>query len=641
MAVYTGITGNTYNLAGNPFAGGGEGDIFNVADNPDLAAKIYNYDKRTTERERKLSAMVTIKPGLMDQYAWPLDVLYENGKFAGFVMIKITGKEKLRNIYVYDNRGGAPWTLYIAIAKNLSAAVSNVHEIKQIIGDLNPENILTDPKTGLVTLVDTDSYHIVDAAGSIHRCAVGMPEFVAPELQGIHFPSAPLPTFTIETDRFSLAELIFALIMNGAHPFACKTISGSSSKFQPIDNMVSGTCAYFSDSSFDNIEIPRYAPELNSLPEEIQSLFHRAFIEGHKNPAIRPAAEEWYYALERLEANIVTCGNDPEHLYYTFATKCPWCHIEEKMRSISQEVFTGYTSADSTGSSAPSSLYGPASSGSQNYSSGSFPQGSSPPQPGTKNNLKWTGWVIAACALLIIILIGVFNSSNSGYSSDYSPSYSSGIQQEPPAAAAKEPPAATTQPAAAPRTPPAVPQETYTEQFVHVSGLNVRSGPSKDHSLQFSLVQDEKVRVSNRGRSGDWVKIKYNNQEGYVNSQYLRDFRITGIDIGNMDQNTAWITRPGNTLYAYNMRYLGIEPKLDYLNSSGGSYTFVVKIYDPWNNLFGSWSSSFGAGGRSGWGNSNQSSYSPGTYYIELWYQSNSAYSDTEACIYTTSVYLY
>ena len=304
MAEYKGLSGKQYHTPDAPFAGGGEGDIYDVTGAPDYVAKIYRPDKRTTERERKLSFMTANRPGAMEQYAWPLDVLYENGSFAGYLMPKIKGKEKLRNLYVYDKRKGKPWPLYVAIAKNLSAAVYNVHEIHQVIGDLNPENILVNPNDGMVVLVDTDSYHISDS-GRTYRCGVGMPEFVAPELQGIHFPSAPLPTFTPETDRFSLAVLIFALLMNGAHPFACTVISGSSSRFQPIDNMQNGKCAFFPESRAGNMEIPRYAPDIKTLPE----------------------------------THLKTCRSDPSHIYYEGAAECPWCQVSRKMSLVSQTAY--------------------------------------------------------------------------------------------------------------------------------------------------------------------------------------------------------------------------------------------------------------------------------------------------------------
>lgn len=338
MPTYKGISGKSWDVADKPFAGGGEGDVFNIIGNTALVAKIYQPDKRTTERERKLSIMVKTKPSVLGQYAWPFDVLYYNGKFSGYIMPKVVGKEKLRNIYVYDNRRGKPWTLFIAIAKNIASAVHNVHEIGHVIGDLNSDNILVDPHTGLVTLVDIDSYHITDKSGYIYRCGMGVAEFVAPEIQGKHFPSAPLPTFTKETDLFALAVMIFVVLMNGAHPFACKTTGGSSSSFQPVENIARGISPYFKESSASNLDIPRYAPALTCLPAELQELFRRAFVLGHKNPKNRPSAEEYYHALERLEKKIKACRVNKQHLYYRLTYECPWCRVDQKMNAVTQTL---------------------------------------------------------------------------------------------------------------------------------------------------------------------------------------------------------------------------------------------------------------------------------------------------------------
>lgn len=420
MAEYKGLSGKSYRTQNAPFAGGGEGDVYDVVGAPGFVAKIYKPDKRTTERERKLSVMVSNKPSVMEQYAWPLDVLYENGQFIGYIMPKINGKEKLRNIYVYDKRKGKLWSLFIAIAKNLSAAVHNVHEIHQVVGDLNPENILVNPNDGMVTLVDTDSYHISDSSRT-YRCGVGMPEFVAPELQGIHFPSAPLPTFTPESDRFALAVLIFALLMNGAHPFSCKVISGSSSKFQPIDNMQNGKCAFFPDSRSSNMDIPRYAPDLSSLPDNIQKLFRRAFVAGHSTPSLRPSAEEWYNALEQLEDNLKTCLKDTQHIYYYGAKECPWCKVNEKMHSISQSAFN--SSSQSGSNSGSGSQPATAGGQAQQFTPSNYRYTPSTSGSGTQKPAKrYGGWIAIGVAVIVLILIirSCSSGGNSGkQNSDY------------------------------------------------------------------------------------------------------------------------------------------------------------------------------------------------------------------------------
>ena len=413
MAEYKGLSGKVYRTQNTPFAGGGEGDIYDVEGGSGYVIKVYKPEKRTRARERKLSVMVSNKPNVLEQYAWPQDVLYENGQFIGYTMPKINGKEKLRNIYVYDKRKGKPWSLFIAIAKNLSAAVYNVHEIHQVIGDLNPDNILVNPNDGMVTLIDTDSYHISDSSRT-YRCEVGMPEFVAPELQGIHFPSEPLPTFTPESDRFALAVLIFALLMNGAHPFSCRIISGSASQFQPVDNIRRSRCAFFPESCSGEMDIPRYAPDLSALPDNIQKLFRRAFVISHGRPSLRPTAEEWYYALEKLEDHLRICAKEPNHLYYDGAGKCPWCKVDEKMHSIPQVRFNP--------SSQPASSTGTGSQSGSGTGAGPQPApggGAVPPVTPSKfryippqgkfaaqkSGKRYGGWIGLGVAILIVIAI--------------------------------------------------------------------------------------------------------------------------------------------------------------------------------------------------------------------------------------------
>lgn len=77
----------------------------------------------------------------------------------------------------------------------------------------------------MVTLVDTDSYHIVERTDDVPlRGWTG--DYIPPELQkrlygGQSLSSMPLPTYSKETDRFALAVNLFSLFMNGCHPFAC------------------------------------------------------------------------------------------------------------------------------------------------------------------------------------------------------------------------------------------------------------------------------------------------------------------------------------------------------------------------------------------------------------------------------------
>jgi len=320
MKTFNGLSGYTYNIGDKPISKAGDGHEYELVGHPDKLAKIYNPHSRNTSAEEKLLAMLNLQPRTTEYCLWPMDALYENGQFAGLVKSKIVGMERLRKYYANKNRKNFPWTLYIAIAKNLSLAVHHIHESGLIIGDLNHDSILIDPKTGSIVLTDAENYHIVDSTGFVHRCVSGMLEYVAPELEGVNFEASPLPTFTMKTDLFSLSILVFSLLMNGAHPFVSR------------ENLLNGVSAYFSESSGSDTKISNYSPGLDSLPDDLYKLFRRAFVSGLTNPSLRPSAEEFYYALEHLENNIKNCSENFLHHYYLQATCCPWCKLEGQKR---------------------------------------------------------------------------------------------------------------------------------------------------------------------------------------------------------------------------------------------------------------------------------------------------------------------
>lgn len=49
--------------------------------------------------------------------------------------------------------------------------------------------------------------------------------------------------------------------------------------------------------------------------------------------------------------------------------------------------------------------------------------------------------------------------------------------------------------------------------------LNVRSGPGKDFDVMGKVYSGNKIDIV--GIDGDWLKIEYNNSEGYVSSEYV------------------------------------------------------------------------------------------------------------------------
>lgn len=333
MTSYTGMSGKIYTLAPQCFAKGGEGEIFAVIGMDNYVAKIYYEKCRTDARKEKIMTMIKKPPAenVINQFTWPVDILYGEKKFYGYIMPRLKNTNKLNEIYSYPKPAGKPWTLYIAVAKNLAAAIHGVHMSGHICGDLNPNNICVNPNTGIVTLVDTDSYHVYDEnTGCVYRCEVAMEAYIPNEIQNVDLSKAPLPTFTKQTDLFALGVLIFALLMNGCHPFARSGLIESGSVLKPADNIAEGIFPFVTKNT--NVSIPKYAPPISVLNKKLIKLFKNTFIRGYKNPKKRASAVEWHTALTELENSVKTCDKDPSHMYYSKIKECPWCKISDEMK---------------------------------------------------------------------------------------------------------------------------------------------------------------------------------------------------------------------------------------------------------------------------------------------------------------------
>lgn len=343
MTLY-GKSGMTYTLPSAPIAQGGEGEIYALYQPAGTVAKIYKEHIDLGDREAKLISMVENPPDAeqLKQIAWPLDVLYNSARqFVGFTMPKLDVSEDLNVLYEYGPTSKYPdlkWSSKIVIAKNLCAVVDSIHCAKHVIGDFNPKNISVNPKTGRITMLDTDSYHIEEGK---YRCVVGMPDYLPAEIQkkmkGGGLATANLPTFTEKTDDFALAVHIFQLLMNGAHPFSAAIAPGFEhlDVSVPADNIVKNRTPFF--RQLRGRIPPKFAPSVKILPKSIRKMFFRAFVKGHFKPAARPSATQWHAELCKLEGALKTCTRFSWHEYPKAFKRCPLCAADVQFKKTRQQ----------------------------------------------------------------------------------------------------------------------------------------------------------------------------------------------------------------------------------------------------------------------------------------------------------------
>jgi DNA-binding helix-hairpin-helix protein with protein kinase domain len=202
---------------GEEIARGGEGVIFALLSTPGEVLKVYKDSRELAEKRRKVECMTKMyRPGLASHTAWPTD--FVDGQLLAILMPRVSGIE-LHDVYGPKSRmtkfPTARNKFLVTVAFNLCAALEDIHATGAVVGDFNQRNILVGIKAD-VCFIDCDSFQIRVGA-TTYWCPVGIPDFLAPEVQGVSLATL---VRTPNHDNFTLAVLIFQILFLGKHPFA-------------------------------------------------------------------------------------------------------------------------------------------------------------------------------------------------------------------------------------------------------------------------------------------------------------------------------------------------------------------------------------------------------------------------------------
>lgn len=170
---------------------------------------------------------------------------------------------------------------------------------------------------GLVSILDVDSFDITDPATGEHfKCGVGIPDYLAPELQHRRSLKEESSRFTKHTDEFSLAVHIFLLLFH-YHPFlarSLKTYVQSSDVNQIDQNIANGVCPFV--RPVNNVALPVGAPELMSASAVSPGGFQaNVWIHGpgqiSRKVLSRTGAKTWYEHLKSLYGQLGNADGFP------------------------------------------------------------------------------------------------------------------------------------------------------------------------------------------------------------------------------------------------------------------------------------------------------------------------------------------
>ena len=195
------VNKKSYTVDDNMILGsGGEATVYNYSSHQ--AVKVFNSANITQNKISKVKQY--IKAGInIPNFAFPTDLVTENGNFAGYVMPKVNAQNNLNHLIKQSNQ-----KLAVQLCIKLYEDLQKLHLSGILLGDLNPQNFYYD-NSGNVHYIDTDAWGL---------------NGIAPDSQWSDYVDTLLtegkyPTACKQSEMYGLTCLIFQLI-TGYNPWS-------------------------------------------------------------------------------------------------------------------------------------------------------------------------------------------------------------------------------------------------------------------------------------------------------------------------------------------------------------------------------------------------------------------------------------
>jgi eukaryotic-like serine/threonine-protein kinase len=295
---------------------GGQGEVYRVtlAGDSSMALKWYFPHTATPEQWQALETLVS-KGAPSEKFLWPLDLVRaDRDSQFGYLMPLRT--ERFKSIIDLMKRRIEPDPTFQALAitgRQLADSYFQLHTRGLCYRDISFGNVFFEPQSGEVLICDNDN---VTVNGSTGGGVLGTSRFMAPEI----VRSEALPG--TETDRFSLAVLLFYLFMFH-HPLEGKREADIHVFDQAAMTKIYGTDPLFIFDPNDSSNAPVKGYQDNVLifwpiyPQFLRDLFSKAFTDGLKDPQNgRVLENEWRPAMVRLHDSVFYCAQCKSQNFY-------------------------------------------------------------------------------------------------------------------------------------------------------------------------------------------------------------------------------------------------------------------------------------------------------------------------------------
>jgi len=305
-----------------PFADGGEGLIYRVekSEYKNVVAKIYKDSTKANKMQRKIEYLIKNSPLLKEtpneikqSLVWPVDTVYENNQFVGYLMPMVENAIDLTNFVLPDLsiniRNDTKWKRFdrnidnayltrLQIGYQILKSLKFLHDTtKYVLVDLKPDNIKINQQ-GFISVLDLDSIQISENNKVIFYSSAFTDQFAPAEkyLKEIEITNTQiLPTW----DYFSYSIILYQLLF-GLNPFNGTVLESWGSYDEIVDLIKNG---YFPNGKHASKfkEFPEHHPHKNffRISKSLQELFLKSFDDGCLIPEKRPSFNDWLFAISQ------------------------------------------------------------------------------------------------------------------------------------------------------------------------------------------------------------------------------------------------------------------------------------------------------------------------------------------------------
>ncbi len=307
--------GNTYRFV-KLLGAGAQGDVYDAVDGNDRhhAIKVYHASTTGMGTQRRILELLVKRDmrsnAARRRFVWPLELVDVSDGRWGYVMERVERSHFLDLGEIQSRRKGE--MRYAAMCE-ASCQLAESFRVLHLEGfsyrDISRNNILFDPATGEIRIIDNDN---VGPSDTTEAAVAGTLDYMAPELiLGKEKPNSC-------TDLHSLAVLLFE-IWTWHHPFHGDLEYRIHCLDFPAKRELYGENPVFifdPENAANRPNAPEYQhvkKRWNVLPDGMKNLFIRAFGEGLKNPSARVTEWEWVQQFSQMAELLQDCACGAEN----------------------------------------------------------------------------------------------------------------------------------------------------------------------------------------------------------------------------------------------------------------------------------------------------------------------------------------